>query len=208
MTGAYTTVTGWLGSNQINVNSTGALAISGTSNETINMGAYANLSLGAAAPGATYSGVLTPSGSTFNLGGGGGPLTVASNLIGSGKSLSIAGDVVLVGANNYGGSTAIMAATNTGGSTAISAGTLQVGNGGTTGSLPSGSVITDNGTLVFDLGSAVTQGTNFSGAGITGSGSLTQAGSGSLVLNAANAYSGGTTITAGTLSHFWYYHWL
>ena len=142
---------------------------------------------------------MTPFGSTFDLGGGGGLLTVASDLAGSGKSLNIVGDVVLIGANNYGGNTAILAATNTGSSTAISAGTLQVGNGGTSGSLPPGSVITDNGTLVFNLGNTVTQGTNFSGASITGSGSLTQAGSGSLVLIAANAYSGGTTIAAGTL---------
>jgi autotransporter-associated beta strand protein len=107
VTGAYSTVTGWLGSNQINVNSTGALALSGTSNETINMGAYGNLTLGAVAPSATYNGVLTPSGSTFNFGGGGGMLTVGSNLSGAANGLNIAGNVILSGTNTYGGSTTI-----------------------------------------------------------------------------------------------------
>ena len=66
------------------------------------------------------------------------------------------------------------------GSTTISAGTLQLGNGGTTGSLATGSVILDNGNLTFNRSNTVTQGTDFSGGPISGSGSLTQAGTGML----------------------------
>ena len=77
--------------------------------------------------------------------------------------------------------------TYTGGTT-ISAGTLQIGNGGTSGSLAQGSV-TNNGTLVF----------NRSGDTLTvaqqhrGNGALTQAGTGTTVLTGTNTYSGGTT---------------
>ena len=72
VSGAYPTVTAWLGSNLINPASTGALALTGSSNETISMGSFSSLSLGAVAGGATYSGSLTPSGTTYYLGGGGG----------------------------------------------------------------------------------------------------------------------------------------
>ena len=53
----------------------------------------------------------------------------------------------------------------------------------------------DNASLVFDLAatSATTVGT------ITGTGSLTQEGSGTVILTSADSYSGGTTIAAGTL---------
>ncbi len=80
----------------------------------------------------------------------------------------------------------------------ISSGTLQIGNGGATGWLSPAAPIADNATLVFDRSNTVTQGTDFSTAGITGNGSLVQAGSGLLVLTAANAY-GATTISSGTL---------
>lgn len=85
------------------------------------------------------------------------------------------------------------------GDTAINAGTLQVGSGGTTGSLPTGSAITTTGTLVFNRGNSVTQGTDFSGAAIAGTGGLTQGGGGTLTLNAANTFSGTTRALAGTL---------
>src|SRR4029077_8465931 len=69
---------------------------------------------------------------------------------------------------------------------------LQVGNGGTTGSIVGN--VTDNGVLAFNRTDSVTY-----GGGVSGSGSLTQAGSGTLILSGANTYSGGTTISAGTL---------
>jgi fibronectin-binding autotransporter adhesin len=54
--------------------------------------------------------------------------------------------------------------------------------------------------LAFNRSNSVTQGTDFSGAAITGTGGLTQAGSGTLTLNAANTFSGTTRAAAGTLS--------
>ncbi len=82
-------------------------------------------------------------------------------------------------------------ASHTGGTT-ISGGTLQIGDGGTSGSL-AGDVV-NNGTLAFDRSDAV----SFSGA-ISGTGGLTKAGSGTLTLTGANSYSGGTTVDGGTL---------
>ena len=95
------------------------------------------------------------------------------------------GTVILSGNNTYAGNTI------------INAGTVQIGSGGASGSLSATSAITDNGTLTFDTSSAQTQGTDFGSAGITGGGSVTQAGSGALVLNAAETYTGATKINAG-----------
>ena len=88
--------------------------------------------------------------------------------------------MILTGANTYSGGTT------------IAAGTLQLGDGGTTGSIV-GNVV-DNGTLAFDRSDAVT----FPGA-ISGTGSVSQIGPGSTTLTAANSYSGGTLLAAGTL---------
>ena len=43
------------------------------------------------------------------------------------------------------------------------AGSLQIGNGGTAGTLSTSSSIIDNGTLVLNRSNTVTQGTDFSG---------------------------------------------
>ena len=74
------------------------------------------------------------------------------------------------------------------GGTLVSAGTLQ----GTTASLQGD--ITDNASLVFD------QGTTGTYAGdISGTGSLTKLGTGTLILAGSNSYAGGTLVGAGTL---------
>ena len=104
-----------------------------------------------------------------------GDITGAGGLIKTG-----AGTLTLTGTNTYAGGTT------------ISAGTLQIGNGGTAGSIV-GNVL-DNSALAFDRSDNVT----FGGV-ISGTGSLTQLGAGTLTLTGANAYTGGTTISAGTL---------
>jgi autotransporter-associated beta strand protein len=78
------------------------------------------------------------------------------------------------------------------GGTTIAAGTLQIGNGGTTGSI-TGDVV-NNANLTFNRSDIV----GFAGA-ISGTGSLTKIGAGTLVLTGANTYSGVTTITSGVL---------
>ncbi|MEP7015788.1 MAG: autotransporter-associated beta strand repeat-containing protein, partial [Verrucomicrobiota bacterium] len=86
-----------------------------------------------------------------------------------------------------------------GGTTTISAGVLQLGAAGTTGSLSTSSAIVDNATFRINRTNAVVQGTDFNGAGITGTGSFSQAGAGSTTLNVANSYAGGTTVSVGSL---------
>ena len=83
-----------------------------------------------------------------------------------------AGTTILTGTNTY-----------TGGTT-ISAGTLQIGSGGTAGSIVGN--VTDNAALAFDRSDTVT----FAGV-VSGTGSLTQMGSGTTILTGANTYTGG-----------------
>lgn len=90
------------------------------------------------------------------------------------------GTLVLGGANTYTGDTT------------ISGGTLQVGNGGTTGSIIGD--VTDNASLAFDRSDDMA----FSGI-VSGTGSLVQSGTGKLTLTGANTYAGGTEVTGGTL---------
>lgn len=105
---------------------------------------------------------------------------------GDGITKNGTGTLILLGANSY-----------TGAST-INAGTLQLGNGGSTGSLSTLSAITVNATLAFNRTNTITQGTDFA-AVISGTGALIQAGSGNLILSGANSYTGATTINAGVL---------
>ena len=82
-------------------------------------------------------------------------------------------------------------ALHTGGTT-IDAGVLQIGAGGTTGSL-AGDIV-NHAELVFDRSDALM----FAGD-ISGTGTLTKRGSGTLTLVGTNDATGGTTISAGTL---------
>ncbi len=77
--------------------------------------------------------------------------------------------------------------------TTVTTGTLQVGNGGTSGTIGTGAV-TDNSVLVFDRSDNLT----FGGA-ISGTGSLVQSGTGILTLTGTNTIAGATTVSNGTL---------
>jgi autotransporter-associated beta strand protein len=100
--------------------------------------------------------------------------------------LTGAGTLILSGENTYSGVTTITDAT------------LQIGHGGTSGSINESSAIVDDGTLAFNRTDTVTQGTHFNSV-ISGTGAVDQNGSGTVVLNGVNTYSGATTLNAGTL---------
>lgn len=105
-----------------------------------------------------------------------------------GDDLDGAGNMTLTG-----GGTLVLTGTNTfTGGTTITSSTLQLGNGGTTGSIVGD--VADNGTLVFDRSDDIT----FDGI-VSGTGALVQAGTGTLALTGENTFTGGTTISAGTL---------
>ena len=78
------------------------------------------------------------------------------------------------------------------GGTTISAGTLQLGNGGASGSI-AGNVI-NNGVFAVNRSDSLVL-TNV----IAGPGSFQQNGTGTTVLSGNNLYSGPTTVNAGTL---------
>ncbi|UUY07009.1 autotransporter domain-containing protein [Pseudomonas sp. J452] len=131
-----------------------------------------------------------------------------NGVIGGTGSLNLNGDgsgggfVTLSGDNTYTGGTrlnagrlTISADSNLG----ASSGTLTIGNGRlhTLQSFASNRLVTLNGDAEFTQAA----GTDFTLNGlIRGTGSLTQNGDGTLVLNGANTYTGGTRINAGTLS--------
>ncbi len=113
------------------------------------------------------------SGQTAILDTNGNGASFATGLSGSGGLTKVgSGALTLLAANTYMGATT------------ISAGTLQLGNGaaGNDGSI-AGNII-DNAALVYDLSASESY-----GGAIGGSGSLTQAGSGTLILSGNNDYT-------------------
>ncbi|MFB2567056.1 autotransporter outer membrane beta-barrel domain-containing protein [Rhizobium sp. IMFF44] len=147
------------------------------------------------------TGTTTISAGTLQLGNGGTSGSINGNVTNNGAlafdrsdTSTFAGLISGNGAvSQIGSGTTILTANNgyTGGTT-ISAGTLQLGNGGTSGAITGD--VTNNGTLAFDRSDTST----FAGL-ISGSGAVSQIGTGTTTLTANNNYTGGTTISAGTL---------
>jgi autotransporter-associated beta strand protein len=92
-----------------------------------------------------------------------------------------AGNLTLTGANSYTGTTT------------MSAGNIQIGNGGTTGTIGTGN-INNNTSLIYNRTNDYT----IPGI-ISGTGSLSKQGTGTLTLTQNNTYNGTNTISAGTL---------
>ena len=90
-----------------------------------------------------------------------------------------------------GSGTLILDVPGTYSSTLISSGTLQVGNGDGAATLGVG-LITNNATLVFNRTNTITVSTNISGSGV-----VTQNGTGDLTLTASNTFTGGVTANNG-----------
>ncbi|BDU21085.1 autotransporter-associated beta strand repeat-containing protein [Dyella sp. GSA-30] len=155
------------GSSVIESSGTGAIVFSNTGSA-----AYAgngNRTLGL---GGTNTGNNTMGGTIID--GSGGITTLAKN---------DAGTWLLTGTNTYSGNTV------------VNNGLLQLGNGGTTGSIASATIIVDTaGTLGFDRSDTMTLAGTISGAG-----DVVQSGTGTTVLTSTETYTGGTTISAGTL---------
>jgi autotransporter-associated beta strand protein len=134
-------------------------------------------------------------GTSGSLGGGVSFLGTTSTLRFNRSDTLLFGDFIGSGGfiEQAGSGTTILTGTVLGSPITISAGTLQVGNGGTTGSLGTGAV-TNNSILAFNRSDALTVAN-----AISGTGALRQIGSGTTILTGNNNYSGGTTISAGTL---------
>jgi|GEM_PF-2469461 len=151
----------------------------------------------------TYSGGTVISNGTLQVGNGGNTGTLGSGpvyndgtlVLNRSDTVTVSGSISGSGAlKQIGLGTAILTGTNSySGPTTISNGTLQIGNGGKTGTLGTGAV-ENHGMLVFKRSDSLVV-NNL----ITGTGGVEQAGSGTTVLTADNTYSGGTLISAGTL---------
>ena len=149
----------------------------------------------------TYSGGTTISAGTLQIGNGGTAGAIAGNVTDNAtlafdhsNTVVFAGAISGTGAlkQTGAGTTTLTGANTYSGGTTISAGTLQIGNGGTSGSLTGN--VADGGTLAFDRTDSLT----YAGV-ISGAGDLRQAGTGTTILTGISTYTGGTTISAGTL---------
>lgn len=149
----------------------------------------------------SYSGGTTINAGTLQIGNGGTTGSIVGAVVNNSLILFNRSDAAIFGGVISGsgglrqggtGSTILTGANSYTGGTTISAGTLQIGNGGTTGSIV-GNVL-NNGIFAFDRFDAAT----FNGL-ISGTGSVAQRGAGALTLGGANSYSGGTVLAAGTV---------
>jgi autotransporter-associated beta strand protein len=150
----------------------------------------------------TYGGGTIISAGTLVIGLGGTSGSITGNVLDNGEltfsrsdSLTFGGQISGSGGlAKFGAGTLTLTADNTyTNGTVIAAGTLQLGNGGATGTIAS-STLNDGGALVFNRSNLL-----IFGAQIFGTGSVTQLGTGTTVLTGNNSYSGGTTISGGTL---------
>jgi autotransporter-associated beta strand protein len=150
----------------------------------------------------SFTGGTTISAGVLVLGDGGTSGSIVGDVVDNGELVfdrsdtvtfpgAISGSGVLVQAGS--GTTILTGADSYAGGTLITAGTLQIGAGGTTGSIAGN--VDDNGTLAFDRSDQ----TDYAGS-ISGSGALVQAGSGELVLSGSSPLTGPTTVEAGTLT--------
>ena len=151
----------------------------------------------------TYSGTTLISAGTLQVGDGNTSGALGTNTVTDNAALtfnradSVVQSGLITGTGTLtviGGTVAVTASNNLTGATTInSGGTLQLGNGGPTGSVPLNNV-TDNGTLAINHSFNETN-----GVAITGSGGIAKLGNNTLTFTAANTYNGNTAISAGTL---------
>jgi fibronectin-binding autotransporter adhesin len=148
----------------------------------------------------TYTGDTTLRG-TLQLGNGGMAGGVSGNIVNNGSLVFNRSDASTYGgvisgtgsvAHAGSGTLTLTGESTCSGTTTISAGVLRIGGGSSTGSL--GGDVVNNTALVFNRSDDC----SFSHA-ISGTGSVAQAGSGTLTLSGANTYSGGTNLLGGTL---------
>ncbi len=198
--------TGRLGTGAVTNN--GSLSFNRSDNQTVANQISGSGSLTISGSGATiltadnsYTGTTTiASGSSLQVGDGGTSGSLGSGAVINGGDLlfyrsdnhTVANQISGLGAVVLSSGTTVFTADNSyqGGTHIQSGSTLQIGDGGTTGSLGTGNV-SNSGSLVFNRSNAYTVANQ-----ISGNGNLTVA-AGTLTLTAANLYTGATTVDSG-----------
>ena len=190
----------------------GGLSLSGLntySGNTIVAQGTLSIASTAALPGwDTFGRYTVPSGARLGVGDGvsgaeigtilgtgnlsaGSTIAITTSTVGNTLSAAVNG----IGLVKSGSNTLTLTASNTPTATTIAGGVLQVGDGGTAGSLSGDVAVTGStATLAFNRSEDIV----FSGT-ISGIGSLVKAGGGTLVLAAANTLTGSTTVQGGRL---------
>ena len=156
----------------------------------------------------TYSGLTTGSTGVLQLGDGfaghDGALSTSGILNSTQVRFNLFGDQTVgypITGNGslwkQGPGTLTLTGSNTPSAVTVFDSALQLGDGtvGHDGSVTASSGVTDNGSLIYNL-----FGSQSAGYVISGSGSVSKSGAGTLTLTGSNSYSGGTTINAGVLS--------
>ena len=151
----------------------------------------------------TYTGGTTITAGTLQIGDGNNSGSIVGNVLNDATlSFNRADTVTFPGVvsgtgllvNNGSGTTILTGENTYTGGTRVAAGAIQLGGGGTSGSI-AGDVSLTSGTLIFNRADTVTFPGTISGAG----GSVVQAGAGTTILTGSNTFTNGTTISAGTL---------
>lgn len=137
--------------------------------------------------------IFTNTGSMAFSGTGSRTLTLTGSCTGNVLSIAIGDNSGSTSIIKSGSGSWILTGNNTAtGTVTISAGTLQIGNAGSTGSITG--AVTNNSKLIFNRSNSYTYSQI-----ISGSGTVTHAGAGTLILSGANTYNGTTTVNSGTL---------
>ncbi len=140
---------------------------------------------------------------TFDDTGVGGTVTLAGTVSPGSTTVNAAQNYTFTGAGGIasgsltksGTGTLVLDTTNAyAGTTTITGGKVQVGTGGTTGTLGGTGAIANDGILSFKRSDALTLSRQISGAG-----SITQDGSNTLTISGANTHFGGVAVNGGTV---------
>jgi fibronectin-binding autotransporter adhesin len=195
---AAVTISGDAGDSAININAGGALRASGNlggGSDVVSVAGLLDTGTGTLALGTGDDMLILNDGAVISGGGvtaGGGTDTLqVNNALAMTLDGAIVGDFEIL-VKNLAGTLTLTGDHSYSDGTTITAGTVQIGDGGTSGSLASD--VNNNGTLVFNRSDTYT----FAGL-ISGTGGLEQIGSGATVLTGNNTYAGPTSVQAGSL---------